>query len=137
MRLLRELVVSSDLAEGPRLRRLLARETAPLGIPAGTLWELQLALSEAFNNATEHGFRLLQTQQVVIRLYVSGKTLAIEVEDSGCGIDASRFFDSPPRAFGEEERGMGLAIMQLLMDDVRIRLRRAGGTLVTLVKHLN
>lgn len=137
MQLIKEMILDSSLAEGARVRKLLANEVAYLGLPQETVFDLQLAVSEAFNNAAEHGFGLVSTNKVAIRLYVSGKVLSIEVEDSGRGIDAGWSYNNPFFSFGNSERGMGLAIIRKLMDEVKIHSRKSGGTLVSFVKYLN
>lgn len=137
MKLVTEIAIHSSLSEGPRLRKLLAQKVAHLDIPSDVLFDLQLAVSEAFNNATEHGLSLVSANQIIIRLYYSSSFLSIEIEDSGCGIHARRLRQIRRTVFGEQERGMGLSLMKILMDEVQINPRSSGGTLVTFIKYLN
>lgn len=137
MKLVTEIAIKSRLSEGHRLRKLISQKTAHLDISPGVLFDLQLAVSEAFNNATEHGFASVSANQVIVRLYHSTSFISIEIEDSGCGVPLKHIQQKRPVVFGERERGMGLSLMKILMDEVKISSRSSGGTLVTFIKYLN
>lgn len=148
MQLITEMIVDSHLTEGRKLRHTLAQKVVHLGLPVDVVFDLQLAVSEAFNNAAEHGFKHVSANKVIIRLYYYETFLSVEVEDSGCGIHEHLTIDNSnsPRGgrtfdlschFGTKERGMGLALMRILMDEVCVRARHNGGTHVTFIKYLN
>ena len=99
--------------------------------------EVRTAVSEAVTNAVVHAYANAQGQ-IALRAELCEDTVRIEVEDFGCGIeDIARamrpFFTTRP---GDERTGMGFALMQSFMDEVRVASQPGRGTLVTMEKRL-
>ena len=121
-------VVSIRLpAEARRLRELRRRVRAWLehhGLEPSAQEAAVLALSEACNNAIEHGYRD-EPGTIDIRLEHRGRTLGITVEDEGEWRE--------PRE--ETTRGRGLVLMRGLMEKTEL-VRRPNGTSVVLEQQL-
>ena len=102
------------------------------------LCDVKTAVSEAVTNAIVHGYRdTMGEVHLSAWLTASGK-LTIRVSDKGCGIpDISKamepLYTTCP---GEERAGLGFAVMQELMDSVKVSSKVGRGTTVTMVKQL-
>ncbi len=88
--------------------------------------DIKLAVSEACNNAIEHGRPLgvpPDEAKVVVRCFVTNSELVIEVVDQGPGFDPA-----------EVEEKMGLRIIRSMMDEVQFLRLPEGGMVVRLTK---
>jgi anti-sigma regulatory factor (Ser/Thr protein kinase) len=107
------------------LRRHLRSWLHEAGVTGRELFEIQLAVTEAFANAVEHPEE--PTSHVVeIKGTVTNHTLALSVRDYGRWQDESS---------ATEEGGLGLAIMDTLMDSVVVDPFE-DGTIVTMQRQL-
>ena len=114
-------------AEPPLLRELRRRVRAWLtqrGLDESAREAAVLALSEACNNAIEHGYRNAPGT-IRVRLDHRGATLGIGVADDG----------SWREPVPDPTRGRGIPIMRALMDEAEI-VRRVHGTEVVLEQRL-
>ena len=99
--------------------------------------EVRTAVSEAVTNAIVHGYAGT-TGTVVLRAQIEGNQAVIEVEDYGCGIaDVQKAMEPLFTTGGSKRAGLGFAIMQELMDEVRVTSRVGGGTTVRLRRRLS
>jgi len=105
------------------LRRGIGRWLAAHGVAAEARFDVALAVSEASANAIEHAYGPADATFAVECRY-SPERVAVTVSDTGTW-----------RPQGKRERGRGMDIMQMLMDDVRID-RTDDGTRVLLTKRL-
>ncbi len=99
--------------------------------------EVRTAVSEAVTNAIVHAYSE-KGGRVVLRATLNEDGIVVEVEDFGRGIaDIERamqpFYTSQP---DEERTGMGFALMQSFMDDVKVTSAPGSGTLVTMKKRV-
>jgi anti-sigma regulatory factor (Ser/Thr protein kinase) len=95
------------------------------GATGRELFEIQLAVTEAFANAVEHPEK--RTSHVVeIEGTVTNRTVSLSVRDYGRWQNGSS---------AKEDGGLGLAIMDHLMDPVVIEPFEAG-TIVTMQRQL-
>jgi anti-sigma regulatory factor (Ser/Thr protein kinase) len=107
----------------PRLRHTLRRWLDQSHIPQDEIFEITVAVSEAFSNAVEHAYAASDaTVDVAARL--SDAELQIQVQDWGQW-----------RAPRGAHRGRGLGLMRGLMDEVAVTSGEAG-TLVTMRRTL-
>ncbi len=94
-----------------------------LGVPARLNQDADLLVSELVTDSPEHG-HLGEHGTVLVRLYLSAKTLRIEIEDSGtAGAVAADLADRAAR-----RGGFGLELVDLLA--TRWGVRRGHGTTV-------
>ena len=64
--------------------------------------------------------------------------VTIKVRDHGCGIaDVQKAMEPLFTTGGSERAGLGFAVMQELMDEVRVTSRAGGGTTVRLRRRLS
>ena len=112
-----------ELLAGPgelsAFRRRLLAWLARRSVTGGEAEEILLAVSEACNNAIEHGYRGIPGS-VWIRVEDDGMTVRATVRDHG------RWREGPSGA----DRGRGIAIMEALMDTATIETTAQGTEVV-------
>ena len=102
------------------------------------LGDIKTAVSEAVTNAIVHAYPD-QLGKVVMKLKIlKGGMLEITIRDWGRGIENVEQARRPMYTTGGSERaGLGFAVMQELMDEVRVTSRAGGGTTVRLRRRLS
>jgi len=109
-----------------------------MGFSEDRIEDLKTAVAEACINAIEHGNRMDESLKVGIILSMTATTLEIRVWDQGDGIAAKI---PPPdidskMADEENPRGMGVFLIQGLMDEVEWINSEQTGSCTRLVIHL-
>lgn len=92
--------------------------------------DLKVAISEACTNAIKHSL----DDRFIIIFNILENGLTIEIIDEGQGYDMSSV--SQPSLDNLQESGMGLFIIQSLMDDVTIESQEGKGTRIRMTKYL-
>ena len=99
--------------------------------------DLKVAVGEALNNAIEHGCPSEGDEKMVtLRCELGAETLTIIVCDCGDGFDPATATRQHPH--GElllAERGLGMLLIEALMDEVDFSSTPGSGTQVRMVKH--
>lgn len=107
-----------------------------LGFSEERLADMQLAVSEAVNNAIEHGNKNDARYRVGVRFIVRNDRLAVQVVDQGTGLAASRLTEGRPSIadkleHGEESpRGLGIYLIEQLVDDVELQSDEQGHSFI-------
>ena len=101
------------------------------------LYDIKTAVSEAVTNAIVHGYEGTRGT-VILRASIDGTLLTIEITDKGRGIAdipqaMEPFFTTHPE---QERSGMGFAVMQTFMDDLRVTSTPGQGTTVRMKKRI-
>ncbi len=121
------------------LSRSLAAAFVALADPTvEELCDIKTAVSEAVTNAIVHGYRdTLGVVYITAALYPGGRFI-ITVRDRGCGIADIQKAREPLFTTCEtgERAGLGFAVMEELMDKVKVRSRLGEGTIVTMERTL-
>ena len=102
--------------------------------------DLKTAVSEACINAIEHGNHLDASTTVGVMLSMFPGELVVKVHDDGDGMNAAPSVpDIDRKVTGEEEaRGMGMFLIQALVDEVQwVPSSTQGKSFVRLVIRLN
>ncbi|MBS4785444.1 MAG: anti-sigma F factor [Clostridiales bacterium] len=101
------------------------------------LSDIKTAVSEAVTNCIVHAYAdTIGTVYISADLYPDGRVV-IRIRDKGCGIpDIDRAMEPLYTTGGEERAGLGFAVMQSLMDKVKVRSTVGKGTTVTLERRL-
>lgn len=100
--------------------------------------EVRTAVSEAVTNAVVHAYDG-EIGKIVLRAQMNADAvLTIDVEDFGRGIEDVRqamqpFYTSQP---DQERTGIGFALMQSFMDDVKVYSSPGSGTTVRMSRRL-
>jgi serine/threonine-protein kinase RsbW len=104
-----------------------------MSFPAGDVDDLKLAVGEACTNAIKHGCPSRQRPFITVICRVTPGTLEIEVKNNlSANQPCPSLVDAPDTS---KEGGMGLYIMQKLMDEVDIVWKDRTAS-IRMVKHI-
>ncbi len=97
--------------------------------------DVKTAVSEAVTNALIHGYDG-KVKKIMIRCWIEGQTLYVEIRDEGKGIEnvekaMEPLFTTRPEL---DRSGMGFAFMEAFMDNVYVESELGKGTLVRMEK---
>ncbi len=101
--------------------------------------EVRTAVSEAVTNAVVHAYDA-ELGKIVLRAQMSGDAvLTVDIEDFGRGIEDVRqamqpFYTTQPE---KERTGIGFALMQSFMDEVKVYSSPGSGTTVRMTRRLS
>ena len=109
-----------------------------MGFSERRIEDLKTAVAEACINSIEHGNRMDESLKVGIILSMTATTLEIRVCDQGSGPGGARPVPNiDSKMDGEENpRGMGMFLIQALMDEVEWINSPQTGSCARLVVHL-
>jgi len=101
--------------------------------------DLKTAVAEACINAMEHGNKLDESLSVGVTLSIIANTLEVKVSDKG---DGPQHVTLPPdidkKMLGEEDpRGMGMFLIQALVDEAEWVSAPPAGSYARMVIHLH
>ncbi len=112
-----------------------------MGFSEERIQDLKTAVAEACINAMEHGNKLDETLCVGVILSVSPDTLEVKVLDTGEGPKGHTTTTAPDidRKMHEEEeaRGMGMFLIESLVDEVEWVSSPPAGSYARMVIHLH
>lgn len=99
------------------------------------LADIKTAVSEAVTNSIIHGYAD-GTGMIIMRSFINGNEITIEVEDFGVGIkDINKAMEPLYTSRPELERsGMGFSFMEAFMDDLEVESVFGEGTLIRMKK---
>ncbi|WP_199533642.1 ATP-binding protein [Romboutsia maritimum] len=101
-----------------------------IGFPIDDIEDIKVAVSEACTNAIKHS----NDDIFNITFKILDNGLNIEIQDNGQGYDISKI--KAPDLENPKENGLGLFIIQSLMDDVSIESNDKDGTIIKMTKYL-
>ena len=116
-----------------------ASMAALMGFSKDRIEDLKTAVAEACINAIEHGNNLNSSLSVGVVLSSSDDQLEVKVIDDGAGINANPVApDIDRKVHGEEDpRGMGMFLIQALVDEAEWYQGPPGKSFVRLVIKLD
>lgn len=100
--------------------------------------DVKTAVSEAVTNCVVHGYNNKPGEITLEATLTTDNEVVIDISDVGCGIPnieqaMTPFYTSKPEM---ERAGMGFAVMQTFMDDLRVTSHVGEGTSVVLRKKI-
>jgi serine/threonine-protein kinase RsbW len=100
--------------------------------------DIKVAVGEACNNAMEHGCPAPPGSDMIsLRCELEEEALVITVMDSGDGFDPTTAVRQRPHGTATlSERGLGMLLIESLMDEVNFVSNPGDGTQVRMVKRL-
>ncbi|WP_353654898.1 anti-sigma B factor RsbW [Clostridium sp. CCUG 7971] len=101
-----------------------------IGFSIDDIEDMKVAVSEACTNAIKHS----NDNVFNITFSILENGLTIEIQDNGKGYDIENAVQ--PDLENPKENGLGLFIIQTLMDDVSIESKENQGTIVRMTKYL-
>ena len=99
--------------------------------------DIKTAVSEAVTNCIVHAYG-----EGFGKIYITGEIsntniIRIKIRDNGCGIDnVEKAMEPLFTTVGGERAGLGFAVMQSFMDNIRVRSKVGRGTTVILTKKI-
>ena len=101
-----------------------------IGFSIDDIEDMKVAVSEACTNAIKHS----DDKSVSITYTILENGSDIEIKDNGKGYDVESI--ATPDLTQPKENGLGLFIIQTLMDDVKIESKDNQGTIIKMTKYL-
>lgn len=100
--------------------------------------DVKTAVSEAVTNCIVHAYAE-QLGKIYITVSVfEDNRVRIKVRDAGCGIfDVKQAMEPLFTTAGEERAGLGFAVMESFMDNLKVRSKPGVGTTVTMEKKIS
>mgnify|MGYP005813173339 FL=1 len=133
------LTIPSRSANEAFARMAVAAFVAQLDPTVEELCDIKTAVSEAVTNCIVHAYR-----DTIGRIYIQGRIdgrrITVRIRDKGCGIPDVEKAMEPLFTTGtgaEERAGLGFAVMQAMMDRVKVTSAVGKGTTVLLQKRLS
>ncbi len=116
-------------------RAAVAAFVAQLDPTIDELSDIKTAVSEAVTNCIVHAYRnSIGVVYINCKLHENGE-VTIKIRDRGCGIEDIRQAMQPLyTTAGEERAGLGFAVMESFMDQLRVTSKPGRGTCVTMYK---
>ena len=102
------------------------------------LSDIKTAVSEAVTNSIVHAYK-----NSIGKIYISAEliepnSIRIKIRDKGCGIEnVEKAMEPLYTTVGGERAGLGFAVMQSFMDDLKVKSVLGKGTTVTMVKKIS
>ena len=98
------------------------------------LMDVKTAVSEAVTNAIVHGYRNTIGKVTITATLYENNRIVIQIKDNGCGIEDIAKAREPlfTTAPAEERAGLGFAVMESLMDRLKVSSKPGKGTTVTM-----
>lgn len=101
-----------------------------IGFSMDDIEDIKVAVSEACTNSIKHS----NDNAFYITYSILENGLSIEIEDKGKGYDIKSI--PTPDLENPKENGLGIFIIQTLMDDVTIQSKENQGTIIKMTKYL-
>jgi serine/threonine-protein kinase RsbW len=135
--LLFHLAVGSRFENIELVQTVLADSLERLGVGRDASQWIDVAVREAVANAIKHGNRQDPEKKVEVDLLLEESDLVVRIQDRGEGFDAAALHDPLAPANLLRPNGRGIFYMKSFMDEVDVKPRPGGGTVVTLRKRVD
>ena len=118
-------------------RATVAAFIAQLDPTISEIADIKTAISEAVTNCIVHAYKNgLGTIYISVKIFDNGQVI-IKIRDKGCGIENVNQAMEPLYTTGGAERaGLGFAVMQSFMDNIKVISKVEKGTTITLTKNI-
>ena len=99
--------------------------------------DIKTAVSEAVTNCIVHAYREKIGKITISAQLTEENAIHIKIKDTGCGIEnVEKAMEPLYTTVGGERAGLGFAVMQSFMDDIKVRSTPGKGTTVRLIKKI-
>ena len=126
--------------KNPKYDRIIRLNTEAIarkmGFSEDQIFDISLAVEEAYTNAIEHSGRNLADLELEIQYQLFSDRLEISVHDTGCGFNEEATIQDSYIKDINEDRGRGLGLIRSLSDKAEILSAPGAGTLIRITKFL-
>lgn len=132
-----ELSVKASTENLALVRSTLEQFALLCGANVKAIFDLQLAVDEAFTNIIKHAYNFDESQVVHIQMFQENGRIVVQLTDSGNGFDLTNYQkpNVENRIKQKKRGGVGVFLMTKLMDEVSFN-KQKGHNIITLAKHL-
>ncbi|MBO5322264.1 MAG: anti-sigma F factor [Clostridia bacterium] len=101
--------------------------------------DIKTAVSEAVTNCIVHAYK----EKAIGKIYITAilndnNSIKITIRDKGCGIEnVAKAMEPLYTSIGGERAGLGFAVMESFMDNVKVKSVVGRGTTVTMLKKIS
>lgn len=110
-----------------------------MGFEENQIFELGMAVDEAYTNAIEHSGSLHSSgdeSELEVEYLIYPDRLEVSVKDSGCGFDLARLEIPKNLRSLKSTRGRGLGLIQMLSDKFELNSVPGTGTIIRIIKYM-
>jgi serine/threonine-protein kinase RsbW len=127
-----KMTIASDSAASRDVADQILDEIQRRGYNSQTLFDVKLALTEAFINAIKHGNQKDPNKKIHIEAAIDPKKVVISLEDEGSGFDRAGVPDPTLEENLEKCTGRGIHLIESYMNEVKWT---RGGRRLKMVKY--
>lgn len=119
-----KLGVPSATAHQAMIRSFMGQALEKAGFDENEIGMLVLAVDEAVANVNEHAYSGDSSKEVKVRVVIETDQVRIEIADTGRGFDPEAVKQKELRELVEQRKsgGLGLRLIQKIMDDVQYQI---------------
>ncbi len=100
--------------------------------------DIKTAVSEAVTNSIVHAYNNGIGKIYITAEFVEPNSIKIKIRDKGCGIEnIEKAMEPLYTTVGGERAGLGFAVMQSFMDDLKVRSAVGKGTTIIMTKKIS
>lgn len=134
-----ELKVSAVMENVPVVTARLAEIAKGVGFGGQDLYQIELAVDEACANVVEHAYSGEEQGEMEVSCYLEGRMFIVRVRDWGTGFDPNTVEEPDVNAPLEDRDlgGLGLFLVQQVMDEVRFSFDPQRGSELLMYKRLD
>lgn len=107
-----------------------------MGFADDQVYELGMAVDEAYANAIEHSSGPEGLTDLEIEYTICNDRLEVSVKDSGCGFDHLHTVIPKNLSSLDSTRGRGLGLIKMLSDQFELNSIPGCGTMIKIIKYL-
>ncbi len=132
------MTVISKSANESFVRSAISAFAAQLDPTLEEINDIKTAVSEAITNCIVHAYDEKIGKIYIIAQLTDNNMIKIKIRDKGCGIEnIPKAMEPLYSSVGGERAGLGFAVMQSFMDDIKVRSKVGTGTTVTMSKKIS
>ena len=132
------MTVISKSANESFVRSTIAAFASQLDPTLEEINDIKTAVSEAITNCIVHAYNEQLGKIYIIAQLTDNNMIKIKIRDKGCGIEnIPKAMEPLYSSLGGERAGLGFAVMESFMDDIKVHSKVGAGTTVTMSKKIS
>lgn len=130
------IIIPSDTIHLATIDDFISSKLAEAGVSSSAIADIAISVSEAVNNAIEHGNAGDQNKKITVKIEFKENDLYISIKDQGKGFDPGSVPNPTDKENLLKKVGRGIFIIRSLVDSIDFNFA-SDGTEVILRKNLN